>query len=300
MRFGLIGTGRWAQTVHAPSLARHPNVEFAGVWGRDPSRAHDLAATFGVRAYAQPEELFEEVEAISFAVPPAVQAYLARRAATRSRHLLLEKPIATSVEDARLLEAEVARAGVASIVFFTHRFFPPTEAWLERVRGAGGLYFARVEIAFNALSGLDNSPWRREFGALWDLGPHALSLLVPLLGEVTTVVAERGRGDQVHMLMRHGSDKSSIASVTLTAPSAIGTTAYADGEQGRESLPVTPLETSMVIGAHLAALDGLLSQVAKGERSHPCDVQFGARVVQVLDAAQRSLTNGCRVELGHV
>jgi predicted dehydrogenase len=300
MRIGLIGTGRWAQTVHAPSLARHGNVDFAGVWGRDPARTAEMSSRFGVRPYAQPEELIEAVDALAFAVPPAVQAEVARRAAERGRHLLLEKPIATSLIDARRLEEEVTRAGVASIVFFTHRFFPQTQSWLDRVRTAGGLYFGRVEIAFSALAALSESPWRREYGALWDLGPHALSLLVPLLGEVTTVVAERGGGDQVHVIMRHEPDNSSVASVTLTAPSATGTNVYVDGERGRETLPSTPLEPPNLIGAHMAAVDALLGVAAQSDRRHPCDVRFGARVVQVLDAAQRSLASSHRIELAHV
>lgn len=41
------------------------------------------------------------------------------------------------------------------------------------------------------------SPWRRQRGALWDIGPHALSIVVPALGPVTYVVDDRGLGDTV-------------------------------------------------------------------------------------------------------
>ncbi len=46
-----------------------------------------------------------------------------------------------------------------------------------------------------------------------------------------------------------------------------------------------------------AALDALLDLADHPERGHACDVHFGARVVAVLDAARRSLANGCRIEL---
>ena len=187
MRVGLIGTGWWATTVHAPSLARHPMVDFVGVWGRDPARTAELSATCGARAYADAERLIDDVDALSFAVPPAVQADLAVRAAERGRHLLLEKPIATSVAEARRLESAVAVNGVASIVFFTHRFMTSTSDWLERQCQQGGWTCAHMDITFSSPGLETRSPWRHEHGALWDLGPHVLSVVVPLLGDVTAV-----------------------------------------------------------------------------------------------------------------
>ena len=92
MRVGLIGTGWWATTVHAPSLAEHPKVDFVGVWGRDPARTAELSERVRrSRVCAIPDRLIDDVDALSFAVPPAVQADLAVRAAERGRHLLAGK-----------------------------------------------------------------------------------------------------------------------------------------------------------------------------------------------------------------
>jgi len=297
MRVGLIGTGWWATTVHAPSLAEHPMVDFVGVWGRDHVRAAELSAACGARAYADPERLIDDVDALSFAVPPAVQADLAVRAAIRGRHLLLEKPIATSLADARRLEDAVAANGVASIVFFTHRFMVSTSEWLERMCQRGGWTCAHMDITFSSPGLETRSPWRHEHGALWDLGPHVLSVLVPLVGDVTAVMAGRGYRDQVHLIMHHATGRSSTASVTLTAPAAIGTHVSVNGEAGREVLPPPVLETPLLVAAHQAALDALLDLADHPARGHPCDVHFGARVVEVLDAARRSLTEGRRIEL---
>src|SRR5579859_47098 len=298
LRVGLIGTGWWATTVHAPSLAEHPKIDFVGVWGRDQARTAELSAARGARAYANLDRLIDDVEALSFAVPPAVQADLAVRAAVRGRHLLLEKPIATSLTDARRLEDAVAATGGASIVFFTHRFVASTQAWLERLRRRGGWTCAHMDITFSSPSLETRSPWRHEHGALWDLGPHVLSVLVPLLGDVTGVVADRGRGDQVHLIMQHSTGGSSTASVTLTAPTAIGTHLLVDGEAGREALPTPSLEPPLMVAAHQTALSALLDLADHPDRGHPCDVHFGARVVDVLDAARRSIANGCRIEIG--
>jgi predicted dehydrogenase len=297
MRVGLIGTGWWATSVHAPSLARHPNIDFVGVYGRDPARTAALSKLCGARPYADPARLIDDVDALSFAVPPAVQADLAVRAAGRGRHLLLEKPIATSVADARRIEDAVTAAGSAAIVFFTHRFMTSTQAWLARLRQQGGWTCAHMDITYSSPALETRSPWRHEHGALWDLGPHVLSLLVPVLGDVTAIVAARGRGDQVHLIMQHSTGRSSTASVTLTAPAAIGTHLAVDGEAGREVLPTPALETPNMVTAHQAALDALLELADQPARGHPCDVHFGARVVEVLDAARRSLADGCRLEL---
>src|SRR5262249_61547630 len=95
--FGLMGTGHWARTVHGPSVAAHPGAELVGVWGRDQARTAALADELRTQAYAELDSLFELVDALTFAVPPDVQAPIATRAAERRLHLLLEKPIALSV-----------------------------------------------------------------------------------------------------------------------------------------------------------------------------------------------------------
>src|SRR4029078_9730733 len=61
------------------------------------------------------------------------------------------------------------------------------------------------------------SPWRRERGALWDIGPHALALLVPTLGPVERVEAKRGLRDAVHLALRHAPGTASSVTVSLTA-----------------------------------------------------------------------------------
>src|ERR1700730_14893660 len=138
MRVGMIGTGYWARVVHGASASQHPKVEFVGVWGRDPTAASAIATDFKARAYDSVDQLIDEVDALTFAVPPDVQAEIATRAAARGRHLLLEKPIATSVADAQRLERAVTDAGVASVVFFTRRFVPEVVDWLHRTAELGG------------------------------------------------------------------------------------------------------------------------------------------------------------------
>ena len=190
MRVGMIGTGHWARVVHGASASQHPGVEFVGVWGRDPRATSAVATEFDAKAYSDIDRLIDDVDALTFAVPPPDAG--GHRDAARGRHLLLEKPIATSVADALRLERAVADAGVSSVVFFTRRFVPDTVEWLERIAELGGWECGRAEFCsavFVPGGPFAASAWRREKGALWDIGPHALSMLWPVLGEVTTVLA---------------------------------------------------------------------------------------------------------------
>ena len=286
-------------TVHAASAARHPNVKLVGVWGRNAERAAELADEFYIRAFAEVDELIDKVEALTFAVPPDVQADIALRAVRDGRHVLLEKPVALSAATARVLESAVAANNVASLVFFTRRFVPSTQAWLEQTRSAEGWTSGRVEMHSNIyvpVGPFSLSQWRLEHGALWDIGPHALSLLWPVLGEVTAVVAGRGVADRVELILHHSGGQSSTISISLTAPAAaVGRAAYFEGARGRTSQPMT--EQTDVIQAHGAALESLMRLAQQAHPAHPCDIHLGARVVEVLSAAEQSLANGCWVSI---
>jgi predicted dehydrogenase len=229
------------------------------------------------------------VDAVAFAVPPDVQAPIAIRAASAGKHLLLEKPIAVSTADADALASAVEQARVASVVFFTARFQADTRAWLADVTATGGWAGgAAVWLGTAWQEGNPfNTPWRRDKGGLWDLGPHVISLLWASLGPVRSVTARAGRADITHLVLGHEDGPTSTATVTLSAPSRA---AFADlylwGQAGRSTAPVeapepvTPLRT---------ALTELAANARSGQTSHPCDVQFGRAVGLVLAEAQRQI-----------
>jgi predicted dehydrogenase len=298
VRFGLIGTGYWATAVHGASVSHHPGVDFVGVWGRDARKTGDAARELGTKPYADIDALLADVDALTFAVPPEVQADIATQAAKAGRHVLLEKPVATSVSDAMRLKHAVDDARVGSIVFFTRRFVLETQAWLQHLHDQGGWDCGRVETAANVEGGpFGASPWRHEKGGLWDVGPHALAQLVPVLGDVTSVVAGAGRRDQVHLVFAHAGGGSSTASLSLSVPKpATGNALYFYGENGRETAPSTPLGTAGIVSAHQAAVDALIGQIEQPGSGHECDIRFGVRVVEILAAAEESVITGRRVD----
>ncbi len=290
MRIGLLGTGPWADIAHAPALAGHDALDFVGVWGRRPEAAKDLAERHGTRAYDDVDALLADVEAVAVALPPAVQADLAARAARAGRHLLLDKPLAPTVAQGRAVVEAVRAAGVASVVFFTTRFQPETEAWIAEQSAVEGWFTGRAEW-LGAVIGTDNpfaaSPWRQDKGALWDVGPHALSVLLPLLGDARRVTAAApGPGDTVHLVLDHVGGASSTLTLSLTAPpAAAGATVELRGGAGVTRLPAT--EEGPVSALRRAA-DALLAAADSG-RPHPCDVAFGLRVTEILAEAETLL-----------
>ncbi|WP_369257555.1 Gfo/Idh/MocA family protein [Geodermatophilus amargosae] len=291
MRFAVLGTGHWARTVHAAAIAAHPTAELAGIWGRDAAKAAEVGAEFDVPGTDDLAALLEQVDAVSVAVPPDVQVPLAEQAAAAGRHLLLEKPIGLTVAEADRVVGAVRSTGVASVVFFTFRFQAATTTWLTqaaRTRLAGG--------AGSWLSALAGSPfdsaWRRRHGALWDIGPHALSLLVPALGPVVSVQAGAGAGDTVHLVLQHATPgvASTLTLSHTVAPLATGVEFSVHGDAGR--LVLLP-DTESPVESLSAAVDELGAAALTGG-AHPCDVGFGRDVVVVLATAERALASGCR------
>ncbi|KUM80673.1 Gfo/Idh/MocA family protein [Streptomyces griseorubiginosus] len=290
MRIGLLGTGPWARMAHAPALSAHPDVDFAGVWGRRPDAAKEVADEHGTRVYDDVDALLADVDAVAVALPPGVQADLAARAARAGRHLLLDKPLATTVEQGRAVVEAVRETGVASVVFFTSRFLTETEAWITEQASVDGWFTGRAEwlgSVFTGESPFSDSPWRREKGALWDVGPHALSVLLPILGEVREVAAAaHGPGDTVHVVLRHTSGASSTLTLSLTAPpAAAGAGVELRGAGGVARLPES---SEGAVPALIRATDALLTATRTG-RPHPCDATFALRVTEILTEAEALL-----------
>ncbi|MFD6949653.1 oxidoreductase [Nocardiopsis sp. TSRI0078] len=297
LRFGLLGTGYWAAETHAAALDGHPGATLAGVWGRDPAKSSALAERYGIRAHDDVDSLLADVDAVAVALPPHIQAELALRAARAGKHLLLDKPVALSTAAADALAAETEARGLASVVFFTNRFSDNVTEFVESAAEEGGWHGVRATLfasIFQPGNPFGASPWRKEKGGLWDVGPHVLSQVLPVLGPVTQVAALAGPRDTVHMLTRHEGGAVGSFAVTLdAAPDAQTFEVVLHGERGWVPVPSGDRNPVEAFGA---AVDRLLAQV-EGTVGDPCDVRFGRDVVAVLEAAETSLRLGRTVDV---
>jgi hypothetical protein len=152
---------------------------------------------------------------------------------------------------------------------------------------------ARVSLlsaVFEDGSPYAGSTWRRERGALWDVGPLTLAAVLPALGPVEEVAAVRGRGDTVVVALRHRAGGASALTLSLTVP-----VAAAHGETvlwelaGVSSMPQGGNGLGAVAEGYAAAVGELVGLIHAGGVEHDCDVRLGREIVHILAAAESRL-----------
>jgi predicted dehydrogenase len=287
LRVGLIGTGPWAKTVHAPGLADHPGTTLSAVWSRRPEAAKELAEAHGALAAGSVEELLDQVDAVAFAVPPAIQAELAIQAARAGKHLILEKPIAADLDSAQRLADAVSEAGVASLVMLTLRYAAQTREWLAGIAESGGWQGGSARWLSGALLGgvYEGSAWRKEDGALADIGPHAFDLMDAALGGISEVLAAHRTPDDLWQLMfAHSGGATSTATLSLRLPiqpTVIEFAVY--GQHGYRALGRRPGAAGE---SYTSMLDDFAAMVASGTTGHDCDVHRGLHLQRIIHQAR--------------
>jgi len=101
INIGIIGCGKIAQVRHIPEYAANPNARLAGYYDLNQERAAGLAKKFGGKAYSSVEELLadKKIEAVSVCTANASHAAISIAALNAGKHVLCEKPMATTLAD---------------------------------------------------------------------------------------------------------------------------------------------------------------------------------------------------------
>jgi predicted dehydrogenase len=290
LRVGLIGAGPWASTVHAPGLADHPGTRLTTVWARRRDAAAELAGRHGAEVADDVDKLIDEVDVVAVAVPPAVQADLALRAARAGKHLLLEKPLAGTVEDARRIVDTITDNNLASMVLLTLRFSPEVVDWLAELDKLGGWTGGSAQWLSGALLGgaYSGSQWRHDDGALADVGPHAFDLLDAALGPITEVLAaHRADNDLWHLILGHENGVTSTVTLSMrlaTRPSVVDVAVY--GSHGYRALGGRQTSAQQ---AYALMLDDFVAMAHSDVRTHACDARRGLHLQLILDQVRRKL-----------
>jgi predicted dehydrogenase len=118
---GVIGVGSLGYH-HARILSDLPGAALTGIFDVDEERAAEVAAQLGTRAFSSLEALLGEVEAAVVSVPTSAHAEVAEEALGRGVHLLIEKPLARSLEEADRILAAAARSGTLVATGHVERF----------------------------------------------------------------------------------------------------------------------------------------------------------------------------------
>ncbi len=133
IRVGVVGVGALGQH-HARVYASLPGAILTGVADIAPGRAEEIAASFNTRAFKNYADLFGKVDAVSIATPTTLHAEIGEQFLNRGVHVLVEKPIAHTLEDAdRLIHAARANERILQVGHL-ERFNPAVIQLREIVR----------------------------------------------------------------------------------------------------------------------------------------------------------------------
>lgn len=183
---GIVGTGIMART-HAAVLSGYHRSAVGGWASRDPGSVGDLSEYGDAPVHADPRELAEDprVQAVLIATPDHLHTEPALAAIEAGKHVLVEKPLATTVADARRIRDAAAAAGVTVMTLFNHRWVPAY--WQAKERTADGRLGAPV-LAYARKNDTRYVPtkmigWAAETTPSFFLSSHDLDLLLWYFGQ---------------------------------------------------------------------------------------------------------------------
>jgi predicted dehydrogenase len=189
----LVGCGKVGHT-HATALRQVPYSEFVAVCDMDPARTAEYAARYGVQPFSDVEQMIEQagVQALTVCTPHPTHAAVTAAAANHGVHVLVEKPLAASLQDCDRAIGACRRAGVKLGVISQRRLYAPVRRMAEAIRagkigqpilGTLTVMGWRDEAYYRADSW--RGRWREEGGGvLVNQTPHQLDILQWLMGPI--------------------------------------------------------------------------------------------------------------------
>jgi predicted dehydrogenase len=171
IRCGVAGVGSLGQH-HARIYAATPGAELAGIFDTSKARAAEIAGKFGCRVFGSLEELGSACDAVSVVVPTDLHEKVALPLLAKGCHLLIEKPICASLEEAeRVLEAARANSCLVQVGHIEH--FNPVMAFLEK-EASHPQYLTAERLAPYTTRGT-------EVGVVLDLMIHDIGIVLALV-----------------------------------------------------------------------------------------------------------------------
>lgn len=200
LKVAVIGCGAIALRRHIPEYAAHPEVELTAFCDIVKERAEALAEKYGGKAYTDYKELLakEKVDAVSVCLPNALHAPVTIAAANAGVHVLCEKPMATSSEEAEAMIDAAQKSGVFLMIGHNQRLMPPHVKAKEILKQGylGKVLTFRTSFGHPGPEGWSvdgrNSWFFRKpeafVGAMGDLGVHKSDLIRYLLDDEVSEV----------------------------------------------------------------------------------------------------------------
>ena len=192
LRVGVVGVGVMGSN-HARVFAGLPGTELVGVADPDRKQAEFVARTLGCTPVADVDQLIErDADAITIAAPTHLHRDIALTCIRHGIHVMVEKPIASSVEEGQEIISAARRAGVTLMVGHVERFNPAVEAIKEAIRGEDILSIGITRVG-------PFPPRMSNVGVVIDLAVHDIDLIrwftdshiVDVQPQLSSAVAER-------------------------------------------------------------------------------------------------------------
>ncbi|WLR61472.1 Gfo/Idh/MocA family protein [Guptibacillus hwajinpoensis] len=201
LKVAVIGCGSIARRRHLPEYNAEENVEIVAVCDVVKERAEEMVSLYGGTAYTDYLTLLEddEIDAVSVCLPNALHAPVSIAALKAGKHVLCEKPMATSIEEAKAMNEAAEINGKKLMIAHNQRFVASHVKAKELIeRGEiGKIYSFRTTFGHPgperwSIDGADSWFFDKErafIGAMGDLGVHKSDLMRYLLGEIVEVGA---------------------------------------------------------------------------------------------------------------
>jgi UDP-N-acetylglucosamine 3-dehydrogenase len=192
LRVGVVGVGVMGSN-HARVFADLPGVELVGVADPDRGQRELVSGVLGCATFTEVDGLLAQgVDAVTIAAPTHLHQDLALVCIERGVHVMVEKPIASSVEEGQAIIAAARRVGVALMVGHVERFNPTVEAIKEAIRDEDILSIAITRVG-------PFPPRMSNVGVVIDLAVHDIDLIrwftesdiVEVQPQLSSAVAER-------------------------------------------------------------------------------------------------------------
>jgi predicted dehydrogenase len=193
VRMGLVGCGKVART-HARALSTLPEADLRGVCDIDVGRARAFADEYGARAFGTVPEMVEQagVEAVVVCTPHPVHAAPAVQAAQCGAHVLIEKPLASTLKDCDAILSAAAEGDVKVGVVSQRRLYEPVrrvKAAIEAGKIGEPVLGTVTMLGWRDRAYYESDPWRGKWveeggGVLVNQSPHQLDLLQWFMGPI--------------------------------------------------------------------------------------------------------------------
>ena len=200
VRVGIIGMGLIGAMLHLPSLKSHPKARVTAICSRTRERVEGIAKTHQIpQVFTDYREMIDQgnLEAIVVATPDDLHYTMTMDALDAGLHVFCEKPLATTVTQAKEMTNKAEAIGVINMVSFSNRWRPHYRH-LKTLVDQG--YIGRpYHVHFRFLAGYGREPrygWRfdrqRANGVLGDLASHMIDLARWYIGDIVKVSAHLG------------------------------------------------------------------------------------------------------------